>query len=168
MSGGRIIGGEMYENNYDKMGSADQRRIDELFKKYPLKEKSAIDISISQDDVMKNMTGDDSKRVLTRMVVSYPDNNAKDSVIIEYFKRTIDEHCWKLGYEVDYEFPGHFRVFKAKKQPFTWIVYIVSKKNMFSSRDVYFGEKGIDIKQGVQAMDQAFKNIKKEQDFTKV
>jgi hypothetical protein len=163
-----IIGGQKYENDYNKMSPADKERVDKLFKQFPLKPMKQIDVSVSQEQIMKGFTGEDGKRVLTRMVVSLLDPNATQTSIVKHFKKHIDEHCWELGYEVDYDFPGHFRCFKMKGKPFCWLIYIISKKNKYSSRDVYFGDKGLGLKEAAGQMQQAFSNIKKGQDFTKV
>jgi hypothetical protein len=165
-----IIGGppKGYDNNYKNMAPEDQARIDKLFEQYPLKPAEQIDVSVSQEQIMKSFTGEDGKRVLTRMVVSLADEKATQTSVVNHFKRQIDEHCWELGYEVDYEFPGHFRCFKMKGKPFCWLIYIISKKNKYSSRDVYFGEEGLGLKEAAGQMQKAFSNIKKGQDFTKV
>jgi hypothetical protein len=159
--------------NYDDMDAAGKKRIDDLFKKYPLQPKE-LSASISEDEARKladSLSGEDGKRILSRMVVAHPDLNMKPADICKHFWKDMEMHAFRMGYEIDTDFPRFMRAHKDKNDPFGWIIFCVLKKDKFNPRDVHFGEKGMDLQRMSQSIANKRPNPKKiikGRDFTKL
>lgn len=131
---------------------AKERRIDALFKKYPLQPLPTIDTNIPVD---WNAPESLQKGILSRFSVAYADPTAKPAEVKAFFMPHILKHCQEIGWEINYDDFGEKAVDAVPLQePLHWTIFVTLKRNTASHKDLHFGDKPSRIKTIVDAAQQ--------------